>query len=111
MIANHGQRIKYYHDVIGVNSRLDTIQAAILDVKIKHLNSYCEARQKVAVYYDSALKDVEQITIPFRSSFSTHVFHQYTIKIDGQYSRDEFKSYLSEQGISSMIYCPLPLNE
>jgi dTDP-4-amino-4,6-dideoxygalactose transaminase len=111
MIANHGQRIKYYHDVVGVNSRLDTIQAAILDVKLKHLNSYCEARQKAAAYYDSVLKHVEQITIPFRSSFSTHVFHQYTIKIDGQYSRDELKSYLSDQGIPSMIYYPLPLHE
>ena len=111
MIANHGQRIKYYHDVVGVNSRLDTIQAAILDVKLKHLNSYCEARQKAAAYYDSALKHVEQISIPFRSGFSTHVFHQYTIKIDGQYSRDELKSYLSDQGIPSMIYYPLPLHE
>ena len=111
MIANHGQRIKYYHDFVGVNSRLDTIQAAILDVKLKYLNSYCKARQKAAAYYDSALKHVEQITIPFRSSFSTHVFHQYTIKIDGQYLRDELKSYLSEQGIPSMIYYPLPLHE
>ena len=111
MIANHGQRIKYYHDVVGVNSRLDTIQAAILDVKLKHLNSYCEARQKSAAFYDSALKNVEQITIPFRSSFSTHVFHQYTIKINEQYSRDELKSYLAEQGIPSMIYYPIPLHQ
>jgi dTDP-4-amino-4,6-dideoxygalactose transaminase len=111
MIANHGQRIKYYHDVVGVNSRLDTIQAAILDVKLDHLNYYCEARQKAAAYYDYTLKHVEQITIPFRSSFSSHVFHQYTIKIDGQYSRDELKSYLAEQGIPSMIYYPLPLHE
>ena len=111
MIANHGQRIKYYHDVVGVNSRLDTIQAAILDVKLKHLNFYCEARQKAAAYYDSALKSVEQITIPFRCSFSTHVFHQYTIKINEQYSRDELKIYLAEQGIPSMIYYPLPLHE
>jgi UDP-2-acetamido-2-deoxy-ribo-hexuluronate aminotransferase len=111
MIANHGQSIKYYHDVVGVNSRLDTIQAAILDVKLKHLNSYCTARQKAAAYYDSALKHIEQIAIPFRSSFSTHVFHQYTIKIDEQYSRDELKSYLGEQGIPSMIYYPLPLHE
>ena len=111
MIANHGQRIKYYHDVVGVNSRLDTIQAAILDVKLKHLNSYCESRQKAAAYYDSALKHVEQVTIPCRSRFSTHVFHQYTIKIDGQYSRDELKSYLSDQGIPSMIYYPLSLHE
>ena len=111
MIANHGQRVKYYHDVVGVNSRLDTVQAAILDVKLKYLNSYCEARQKAAAYYDSALKHVEQITIPFRSSFSTHVFHQYTIKIDEYYSRDELKNYLAEQGIPSMIYYPLPLHE
>lgn len=111
MIANHGQRIKYYHDVVGVNSRLDTIQAAVLDVKLKHLDSYCEARQKAAAFYDSALKQVEQITIPFRSSFSTHVFHQYTIKIDEHNSRDELKSYLAEQGIPSMIYYPLPLHE
>ncbi|MDC0614612.1 DegT/DnrJ/EryC1/StrS family aminotransferase [Schleiferiaceae bacterium] len=111
MIANHGQRIKYHHDVVGVNSRLDTIQAAVLDLKLKHLNSYCEARQKAANYYDSALKHFEQINIPFRSSFSTHVFHQYTIKIDGQFSRDELKSYLAEQGIPSMIYYPLPLHE
>lgn len=111
MIANHGQRIKYYHDVVGVNSRLDTIQAAVLDVKLKYLNSYCEARQKAAAYYDSALKSVEQITLPLRSSFSTHVFHQYTIKINEQYSRDELKSYLAEQGIPSMIYYPLPLHE
>jgi dTDP-4-amino-4,6-dideoxygalactose transaminase len=111
MIANHGQRIKYYHDVVGVNSRLDTIQAAILDIKLKHLNSYCEARQKSAAFYDSALKNVEQITIPFRSSFSTHVFHQYTIKINEQYSRDELKSYLAEQGIPSMIYYPIPLHQ
>ena len=111
MIANHGQRIKYYHDVVGINSRLDTIQAAVLDVKLKHLDSYCEARQKAAAFYDSALKQVEQITIPFRSSFSTHVFHQYTIKIDEHNSRDELKSYLAEQGIPSMIYYPLPLHK
>ena len=110
MIANHGQRIKYYHDVVGVNSRLDTIQAAILDVKLKHLNSYCEARQKAAAYYDSELQHVKQVIIPFRSSFSTHVFHQYTLKIDEQYSRDELKTYLAKKGIPSMIYYPLPLN-
>lgn len=111
MIANHGQRIKYYHDVVGVNSRLDTIQAAILNVKLKHLHSYCEARQKAADYYDTALKHIKQINIPFRSRHSTHVFHQYTIKVNEQYSRDELKSYLAEQGIPSMIYYPLPLNK
>ena len=111
MIANHGQRKKYYHDVVGVNSRLDTLQAAILDVKLQHLNTYCEARQNAAAYYDSALKDVVEITIPYRSSFSSHVFHQYTLKISEQYSRDELKRYLLENGIPSMIYYPLPLHE
>ena len=111
MIANHGQRIKYYHDVVGVNSRLDTIQAAILNVKLDHLHSYSEARQKAAAFYDVALKDVVQVTTPFRSPFSSHVFHQYTIKVSEKYSRDELKNYLAEQGISSMIYYPLPLHE
>ena len=111
MIANHGQRIKYYHDVVGVNSRLDTIQAAILGVKLKHLNSYCEARQKAAAFYDDALKDVKHVTTPYRSPYSTHVFHQYTIKVNEQYSRDELKSYLAERGIPSMIYYPLPLHK
>ena len=111
MIANHGQRIKYYHDIVGVNSRLDTIQAAILKVKLKHLLSYSEARQKSAEYYDSALKHVKQVTIPFRSEFSSHVFHQYTIKVNEKYSRDELKKYLAEQGIPSMIYYPLPLHK
>ena len=111
MIANHGQRIKYYHDVVGVNSRLDTIQAAILDVKLKHLDSYCKARQKAAAYYDSALKNFDQVSIPFRSDYSTHVFHQYTIKIDRPYFRDELKNYLNENGIPSMIYYPLPLHK
>lgn len=111
MIANHGQRIKYYHDVIGINSRLDTLQAAILNVKLKYLQSYCEERQKAAGYYDSALKDIEQVIIPFRNDFSSHVFHQYTIKIDERYSRDDLKIYLGEQGIPTMIYYPLPLHK
>ena len=111
MIANHGQSVKYYHDIIGVNSRLDTIQAAILNVKLKYLQSYCESRQKSAAYYDYALNDVEQVTTPYRCQFSSHVFHQYTIKVNEQYSRDELKIYLEEQGIPSMIYYPLPLHK
>jgi len=111
MIANHGQRIKYHHDVVGVNSRLDTLQAAILVVKLKQLNSYCEARQKAAAYYDSAFREIGYIDIPYRSDFSTHVFHQYTIKIDLRYSRDELKAYLAQNGIPSMIYYPIPLHE
>lgn len=111
MIANHGQKVKYYHDVLGVNSRLDTLQAAILDVKLKHLDSYCEARQKAAYFYDKALSDVENISIPARSAFSTHVYHQYTIKVHSNYSRDELKLYLADNGIPSMIYYPLPLHK
>ena len=111
MIANHGQRVKYSHDVVGVNSRLDTLQAAVLDVKLKHLNTYCESRQKAANFYDIALSSIDAITIPFRSSFSTHVFHQYTIKVDPKYSRDNLKQYLAKNGIPSMIYYPIPLHE
>ena len=111
MIANHGQRVKYYHDVVGVNSRLDTIQAAVLNVKLKYLHSYCEARQKSAAFYDNSLKSVEQVSTPVRSTYSSHVFHQYTLKVNEQYSRDELKSYLAKQGIPSMIYYPLPLHE
>lgn len=111
MKANHGQRVKYYHDVIGVNSRLDTLQAAILDIKLKHLNSYCEARQNAASFYDDVLSGVVQITTPVRSKFSTHVFHQYTIKIHTDYRRDELKKHLAENGIPSMIYYPLPIHK
>jgi UDP-2-acetamido-2-deoxy-ribo-hexuluronate aminotransferase len=111
MIANHGQCIKYYHDVIGVNSRLDTLQAAVLNIKLKHLHSYIKARQAAADHYDFALQNVEQISTPHRSEFSNHVFNQYTIKIDSHYSRDKLKNYLAEKGIPSMVYYPLPLHE
>lgn len=111
MIANHGQKVKYYHDLIGVNSRLDTLQAAILDIKLKHLDSYCQARQMAAVYYDKALSELKNISIPTRSIFSTHVFHQYTIKVHPKSSRDELKNYLADNGIPSMIYYPLPLHK
>jgi dTDP-4-amino-4,6-dideoxygalactose transaminase len=111
MISNHGQRVKYFHDEIGVNSRLDTLQAAILDIKLKYLDEYTKARQKTAEFYDSELSDIEQITIPFRSDFSTHVFHQYTIKLKLPYSRDLLKQYLEDKGIPSMIYYPIPLHK
>lgn len=109
MIANHGQRIKYYHDVIGVNSRLDTIQAAILNVKIKHILEYESKRQEVARHYDQALSDLPFLEIPARSMRSTHVFHQYTIKLKG-IDRAHFKNYLEANGIPSMIYYPVPLH-
>ena len=109
MIANHGQKVRYYHDVIGVNSRLDTIQAAILDIKLKHLNRYAESRRSVADYYDSALSNVKGIMTPNRSSAGTHVFHQYTLRVlDGQ--RDALRLFLEERGVPSMIYYPLPLH-
>jgi UDP-2-acetamido-2-deoxy-ribo-hexuluronate aminotransferase len=109
MIANHGQKVRYYHDVIGVNSRLDTIQAAILDIKLKHLDGYAEARRSVADYYDSALADADGLITPKRISEGTHVFHQYTLRIlNGK--RDALRAYLEERGVPSMIYYPLPLH-
>ena len=109
MIANHGQKRKYYHDSIGVNSRLDTMQAAILSVKLKHLDTYSDARNKVADRYDKAFADHPYITIPKRAANSTHVFHQYTVKLEGV-NREEFKSYLQDKGVPSMVYYPLPLH-
>lgn len=109
MMANHGQKIKYHHDTIGVNSRLDTIQAAILNVKLKYLNEYTQKRNDVANYYDNALKDIKQIHLPHRVSYSTHAFHQYTIRVDG-IDRDDFKLYLDGCKIPSMIYYPVPLH-
>ncbi|WP_206155887.1 DegT/DnrJ/EryC1/StrS family aminotransferase [Chitinophaga fulva] len=110
MIANHGQVKKYVHKYIGVNSRLDTIQAAILDVKLKHLDDYAEVRETCASRYDKGLASVSGITIPYRVPFSTHVFHQYTLRIAGG-KRDGLKKYLEEAGIPAMIYYPIPLNE
>ena len=108
MIANHGQKKKYHHSVIGVNSRLDTLQAAVLNIKLKHLDTYCKERQKVALRYDEAFKDIESITVPIRQANSTHVFHQYTMRITNG-KRDELKEYLKERGIPSMVYYPIPL--
>jgi UDP-2-acetamido-2-deoxy-ribo-hexuluronate aminotransferase len=109
MIANHGQKIKYHHDIIGVNSRLDTLQAAILDVKLKHLNDYEQRRNEVANFYDRELGNVSFLEVPERAKNSTHVFHQYTIKTKG-IDRDKLKSYLESKGIPTMIYYPVPLH-
>ncbi|REJ75460.1 MAG: DegT/DnrJ/EryC1/StrS family aminotransferase [Acidobacteria bacterium] len=110
MIANHGQSRTYYHDVIGVNSRLDSIQAAVLDVKLKYLDEYAEARKKVAGSYDEAFEGVEAVQAPVRQPNSTHVFHQYTIRVrDGR--RDDLKDLLAEEGIPSSIFYPVPLNK
>lgn len=110
MIANHGQTKRYYHGMVGVNSRLDSIQAAILGIKLARLDDYAAARQQAAAYYDQALKDVPQLAIPVRQHNSSHVFHQYTLCVkDGQ--RDQLQAYLKEKGIPSMIYYPVPLYE
>ena len=108
MIANHGQSKRYYHDRIGVNSRLDSIQAAVLDIKLENLDEYNQARNKVADQYDSFFSDISKIACPVRSISSDHVFHQYTIKVP-QNDRDDLKAYLADKGIPSMIYYPLPL--
>jgi len=109
MIANHGQSVKYQHDIIGVNSRLDTLQAAILIVKLQHLNEYISSRNKVAQFYDEKLRDLEGVRIPRRAKNSTHVFHQYTLKIVGG-QRNALKNHLDEMGIPTMIYYPIPLH-
>ena len=110
MIANHGQVIKYVHKYIGVNSRLDSVQAAVLNIKLKHLNSYSNERRNAANRYDQLLQDIKQIEIPKRSLNSTHVFHQYTIKVKND-ERDALKKHLENLGIPAMIYYPIPLNE
>jgi dTDP-4-amino-4,6-dideoxygalactose transaminase len=109
MMANHGQKVKYHHEVIGVNSRLDTLQAAILNVKLKYLNEYTQRRNEVASYYDKALASIKQLQLPNRVSYSTHAFHQYTLKVNGV-DRDEFKLYLDKCNIPTMIYYPVPLH-
>jgi UDP-2-acetamido-2-deoxy-ribo-hexuluronate aminotransferase len=108
IIANHGQRIKYHHDIIGMNSRLDTLQAAILGVKLKYLDGYAAKRNDVAECYDRNLNP-EVCQTPMRVKNSSHVFHQYTVKVKKS-SRDDFQKYLSGKGIPSMIYYPVPLH-
>jgi dTDP-4-amino-4,6-dideoxygalactose transaminase len=109
MIANHGQSRKYYHDSIGVNSRLDTLQAAILRVKLRYLDQYSEARNQVARVYDEAFAGHPMIQTPVRCSWSTHVFHQYTLKLKGA-DRDAFKEHMQHKGIPTMVYYPLPVH-
>lgn len=112
MIANHGQSRRYYHDVVGCNSRLDTLQAAILDIKLSHLDEYNTARRKVADFYDTAFAGHSKIITPFRAAYSKHVFHQYTILLeDGVNSsalRAGLNEFLAEHKIPSMIYYPVP---
>ena len=111
-IAVHGQSKRYYHDVVGCNSRLDTVQAAILDIKLTHLDEYNAARRKAADYYDNAFANTDKLSIPYRASYSNHVFHQYTLIVNevtgSTHSRDGLNQYLADKGIPSMIYYPVP---
>lgn len=109
MVANHGQSVTYVHDIVGVNSRLDTIQAAILDVKLKQLNDFAARRNAVADFYDKAFAGQSKMKLPFRAPYTNHVFHQYTIRLSGV-NRDEVKKKLLEKGIPSMIYYPIPVH-
>lgn len=109
MIAHHGQSVQYVHDVLGVNSRLDTIQAAVLKVKLKHLDEYAAARNKAATYYDKAFANNSKIKTPFRSKNSTHVFHQYTLQLNGV-DRNKLREFLASKEIPSMIYYPIALH-
>lgn len=117
MIANHGQSKRYYYERVGCNSRLDTLQAAILNVKLKKLDEYIAARREVADYYDKAFKNHPDITIPFRGPYSNHVFHQYTLLTEAEgnpesstrlRNRDGLNKFLADHGIPSMIYYPVP---
>ena len=109
MTANHGQKVKYHHDIVGCNSRLDTIQAAVLEIKLRHLDEYCSARREAAARYRSLLDGVDALELPAEAPFSTHVYHQYTLKIRGGL-RDALKDFLASRGIPSMVYYPLPLH-
>lgn len=109
-IANHGCHVRYHHDEVGVNSRLDSIQAAILDAKLPHLDAYTAARQRAAAYYDKAFANNEKLLIPGRDPHSAHVFHQYTLRVVGA-DRDQLRADLAERGIPAMIYYPVPLHQ
>lgn len=107
MIANHGQEKRYYHELVGCNSRLDAIQAAILGIKLTRLDEYNQARKQVAAFYNQAFAGNERITTPFVASYSDHVYHQYTVILNDA-DRDGLSAYLAEQKIPSMIYYPVP---
>lgn len=107
MVANHGQSKRYYHDVVGCNSRLDSIQAAVLRIKLRELDNYIAARNEAASYYDNFFAKFENVTTPFRHNKSNHVFHQYTMRLEG-IDRDGLVEYLGSKDIPAMIYYPVP---
>jgi dTDP-4-amino-4,6-dideoxygalactose transaminase len=110
MIANHGQSVQYSFDDIGCNSRLDNMQAAILDVKLKYLDEYCTARQHVAAYYDTELAGLKNAKTPVREPKSNHVFHQYTLTLAENIDRDAARKVLAERGVPTMVYYPKPMH-
>ena len=109
VIVNHGMKVRYYHDYIGVNSRLDSMQAAVLKVKLPHLDSFAKARNYAANYYNTAFADCEKISTPVTASFTDHVYHQYTMKLHGV-DRDALQKHLSDKGIANAVYYPVPLH-
>ncbi len=111
MIANHGQSKRYYHDIVGCNSRLDSIQAAVLRIKLKELDSYILRRNTAADFYDAAFENIEQLTIPYRAKNTNHVFHQYTLKLSDEINRDDLVAYLAQKDIPAMIYYPVPAHK
>jgi len=110
MIVNHGQSERYYHDIVGCNSRLDSIQAAVLRIKLRELDNYIDARRKVADYYDNFFSNIEGIKTPVRGGESKHVFHQYTLTLEG-IDRNELNKFLAERDVPSMIYYPVPAHK
>jgi dTDP-4-amino-4,6-dideoxygalactose transaminase len=110
MLANHGQMVKYQYDFVGINSRLDTVQAAILRVKLGHLDSFIEARRKAASWYDTHLASLSGLSVPVRASWSSHVFHQYTLTFDEADRREIVRKALAEKGIQTMVYYPKALH-
>jgi UDP-2-acetamido-2-deoxy-ribo-hexuluronate aminotransferase len=110
MIAAHGQSKRYYHDIVGCNSRLDAVQAAVLDIKLKHLDEYIVARRKAADFYDKAFSNTPSIKVPYRAANNTHVFHQYTLVLDG-IDRDALNQFLADNKVPSMIYYPVPCHK
>lgn len=109
-ICNHGMFVRYYHELIGVNSRLDSIQAAILDIKLKHIDEYSKARNMAAMYYNAAFKDCDKVITPIIADFTNHVFHQYTLKLKKDVNRVKLQRFLESKNIPAMIYYPVPVH-
>jgi dTDP-4-amino-4,6-dideoxygalactose transaminase len=110
MIANHGQSKRYHHDMVGCNSRLDNLQAGVLRIKLRELDSYLNSRREAASYYDKVFENIESIKTPVRSKESRHVFHQYTLTLEG-INRDELHHFLADHDVPSMIYYPIPAHK